>query len=99
MRNKIGIFLLALVMMLGVAMNPLTANAETKSLYPEIKDYQSPLVVVRMSFGEEDNGGLTLLYGGHFTISDFMRSPEYKNDLDPMWMYYSTQVKLGNIKI
>lgn len=99
MRNKIGTFLLALVMIFGLSMNSVTARADVNTSYPEIKDYQSPLMIVKMSFDGTDDGDLVLLYGGYFTISEFIRSPEYKNDLDPMWMYYSNQVKLGNIKI
>lgn len=72
--------------------------SEEKQYYPNIEDYESPLMLIKMSFDEESEGDIVLLYGGYFSISEFWRSPEYKNDLDPMWMYYTTQVKLGNIK-
>lgn len=72
----------------------ITSEKETPTLYPELDGYQSPLMLMRMSFEEGTPGELVLLYGGYFSISEFKRSPEYRNDFDPMWMYLVNSKKL-----
>lgn len=88
----------SLLLAIFALVSPLSVKAATTH-YPDIKGYESPLVLVKMSFDEKSEGDLVLLYGGNFNVSDFLRSDDYKNEMDPLWTFYWAQVKTGQIKV